>query len=132
MSTTQIGRECVIYFNGTAIAHGKGARVGLDAGLIKDYEFESQDPALLRQGNRSYPFSIDLLWVDDCDFLNWIQNSGDAVIDIEIYPIGSGDMGFTLGSIVFTSWEVTIEQEGAVLESCSGEGKTLACGAYTP
>ena len=130
MSTPDIGRECVVFYGTTAIAHGKGARIGRSAGVIKDYEFESQDPAVLRQGNFTNTFSIDFLYID-CDQHAFFHDSGDAAISIEIFPKGSGDVGFTLSDVVFTGWELTVEQEGALLESVTGEAKDVVCEVYS-
>lgn len=130
MSTPDIGRECVIYFGDTAIAHGKGATVGQDADLIKEYEFESQDPALLKQGNKSYPFSIELLYIDE-DIFEYMNNSGDGAMDIEVYPLGSGETGYTLGDVVITGWELPVDQNDGLVENIEGEGASMTAGAFT-
>ena len=65
MSEGMIGRNADVYIGATLVGALKGITLGISAALIKDYACNTgQDPNVLAQGNRSYPVSIDTLYID--------------------------------------------------------------------
>jgi hypothetical protein len=50
-----------------------------------------------------------------------------TAVSIVIRPAGTGSglPEITIGNVVFNSWELSIEQDGVVMETVTGEGKTL-------
>jgi hypothetical protein len=120
-----IGRNADIYINGALAGAAKGVTVGISVDLIKDYVIGSQDPNVLAAGNRSYPVSIDTLYVDKT-YATLVLNG--TAITILIYPSGSPSPPgeeYTLNNVVLSNWEKAIPQDGVILESISGEGKTI-------
>jgi len=118
-----IGRNADIYIDGTLAGAAKGLTVGISAELIKDYVIGSQDPNILAIGNRSYPISIDTLFVDKTYAALVIAG---AAITIEVHPGGSGaGEQYVLNNVILNNWEKMIPQDGVILESISGEGKTI-------
>jgi hypothetical protein len=128
MSLPEIGRTAVVLMDSVEIGYAKGCRVGIDAGAIKDYKLGSADPAVLEYGNSSYPFSVDKMWIDSTYVDKVIAKTK---VTLEFRPEGTGGSlkKYTLANCVLTNWEMTIEQEGVVLESVRGEGKTFTSGA---
>ena len=126
MSQGVIGRNADIYVNGTLAGAAKGITLGISADLIKDYTFGSgQDPNVLAQGNRSYPVSIDTLYVDKTHAALVLAGTPFTLL---VYPTGSpappGEE-YTLNNVVLNNWETAIPQDGVILEGFSGEGKTI-------
>jgi hypothetical protein len=118
-----IGRNADIYINGSLAGAAKGLTMGISVDLIKDYVIGSQDPNVLAAGNRSYPISIDTLFVDKT-YATLVLNG--TAITILVWPSGSptGEE-YTLNNVVLTNWEKAISQDGVILEGISGEGKTI-------
>lgn len=124
MSTGIIGRNADIYVNEVLAGAAKGVTVGITADLIKDYVIGDDKPNVLASGNKSFPVSMDTLYIDKT-YATLVLNG--TPITVEIHPAGSGesDGKYTLSNVVLTSWEKTIAQEGLILESVSGEGKSI-------
>ena len=118
-----IGRNADIYINGTLAGAAKGVTIGISVELIKDYVIGSQDPNVLEPGNRSYPVSIDTLYVDKTHAS--LVHLGTK-ITINVLPTGSppGEE-YIYNDVVLTNWENSIPQDGVILETVSGEGKTI-------
>ena len=119
-----IGRNADIYVNDVLAGAAKGVTVGITADLIKDYVIGSSDPNLLAAGNRSYPVSIDTLYVDKT-YATLVLNG--TPITIEVHPGGSGESQgkYVLGNVVLKNWEMVTPQDGVIVEGFSGEGKTI-------
>jgi hypothetical protein len=120
-----IGRNADIYVDGTLAGAAKGVTIGISVDLIKDYVIGSQDPNVLVAGNRSYPVSIDTLYVDKTYAA--LVLAGTA-ITILVYPSGSPSPPseeYTLNNVVLNNWEQVTPQDGSILEGVSGEGKTI-------
>ena len=118
-----IGRNADIYINGTLAGAAKGVTIGISVELIKYYVLGSHDPNVLEPGNRSYPVSIDLLYVDKTHAS--LVHLGTK-IDIHVLPTGTppGEE-YIYNDVVLTNWENSIPQDGVILETVSGEGKTI-------
>ena len=124
MSTGIIGRNADIYVNDELAGAAKGVTVGISADLIKDYVIGDDKPNVLASGNKSFPVSIDTLYVDKT-YATLVLNG--TAITIEVHPGGSGESQgkYILSSVVLNNWEKTIPQDGIILESVSGEGKSI-------
>ena len=116
-----IGANAVIKKDTVAIGYAQGCRIGISADLIKEYKIGDQKPAVLEFGNRSFPVSLDMMYIDKT-YANLILNG--TTFDLVVLPAGSGDT-YTVDDVVLTSWEMTITQDGVILESCRGEGKSI-------
>lgn len=127
-----IGRNAWLKIGTTVVGYIKGLTVGVTRGAIKDYVFQSADPAVLEAGNATYPFTADLIWITSAA-------AADAVlagtkVTIEIAPENStptGQSKITLTNAVLLTWKLTVPQESDVVEAVSGEAKTLAFSTYT-
>jgi hypothetical protein len=120
-----IGRNADIYVNGVLAGAAKGVTLGISATAIKDYTIGGgQDPSLLAQGNRSYPVSIDFLFVDKTYAALVLAGTP---ITIEVHPAGSdpGNEKYTLNNVILLNWEKAIPQDGVISEGISGEGQTI-------
>ena len=119
-----IGRNADIYINEVLAGAAKGVTVGITADLIKDYVIGDDKPNVLASGNKSFPISIDTLYVDKT-YATLVLNG--TAITIEVHPAGSGggQEKYTLNNCVLNSWEKAIAQEGLILESVSGEAKSM-------
>jgi hypothetical protein len=115
-----------IYIADTAVGYGTGCTVGISSEIIKAYFIgtDGDMPAILEDGNKSFPFTIDFLYIDNT--YATLVEAGTAT-DIEVHPAGSGGGGgfYKINDAIFTSWEMTVTQDGIVLENVAGEGKSL-------
>ena len=120
-----LGREAVVKKGSTEIGYCKGVRVSANADLIKDYILGQATPAVLESGNQSFPISVDKMYID--------SDYGQALIDgtkiqFSINPEGTAtgaEKLIELKNVVLSSWELTIVQDGLVLEAVGGEGDSL-------
>ena len=124
MSTPILGKDADIEIAGSPVGYAQNIRVGGSADLIKEYKIGAQTPEVLEYGNRSFPISMDAMYLNKTyadDVLNGTK------VDIVVYPEGKtvGKPMVTLGSSVITSWEMTIVQDGVILEGVRAEGKTM-------
>ena len=130
MSSPIVGYNAVVKKGDTEIGYAKGVTVGIDVDLIKEYALGDSKPQVLEAGNKSFPVSIEKMYVDNTyatDVLN-----GTAV-NIVVQPAGqgSGKPEITVSDVVFTSWELSITQDGVVMESLEGEGKSITLGTQS-
>jgi hypothetical protein len=126
-----IGRNAWIKIGDNIVGYIKGFTVGVTRGTIKDYVFQSADPAILEAGNATYPFTADMIWI--VSTYAALVLAGTKVT-IEIAPENStptGQSKITMTNAVLLTWKMTGPQEGDVLEAVTGEGKTLAFSTYT-
>jgi len=117
-------KEATITLATVAVGYAKGIKIGISAGLTKDYSLDSKDPAILEQANRSYPVSIDKLFIDSTH-VN--QVLAGTAIDLKVTP--SGGVNYTVDDVVLNNWELTLTDAGALLEKVSGEGASLTVSA---
>jgi len=124
MSSPIVGRNANVYINGSLAGYATGVTVGINVDLIKEYVLGSEAPSVLEAGNQSYPVSIDMLYVDKTNAD--IVKAGNA-ISLEVHPAGSGASNekYVLNDVILTSWEMTVSQDGVILESVSGEAKSI-------
>ena len=127
MSTPVIGRNAVVLKGTTEIGYATGVRSSIDVDLIKEYKIGSDKPAILESGNKSFKITIDKMYIDNAyaqDVLN------GAKVNIEVRPRGSGTglPKIVYNNVVFTSWDLTIDQDGVVMESVEGEGDGVTLG----
>ena len=130
MSSPLLGRDAVIQIDSTDVGYAQGVRVGISVDLIKEYKIGSDKPEVLEDGNKSFTVSFDAMYIDKTyaeDVLN-----GTAV-NVVIRPAGTGSglEEITISDVVLTSWEMTITQDGVILESVAGEGKNIAFSSQT-
>ena len=127
MSSPVLGKDAVIQIDGEDVGYAKGVRVSIDVDLIKDYVIGSDTPAVLEAGNKSFSVSIEKMFIDNTyaqDVLN------GAKVNIVVRPAGTGSglPEITISNVVLNSWELSIEQDGVVMESVSGEGDSITFG----
>ena len=121
MSSPLLGVHALVKKDTAEIGYAQGVRLAINADLIKEYKIGSQTPEVLDYGNRSFPFTIDRMYIDN-EYANLVLNG--TTFDLIVYPSGSGAY-YTADDCVITSWEMTISQDGVILESVSGEAKNV-------
>ena len=129
MSGPFLGQNAIVKKGSTEVGYATGVTVGMDIDMIKEYCIGDDSPKVFEAGSKSYPVSIDAMCLDT----DWASDilSG-ATCSLEVGPGGSttGAPKFTIGAVVFSSWELSLEPSGVVAESVSGEGTSLALGTY--
>jgi len=127
MSTPIVGRNAVVLKGATEIGFCTGVKVGIDVDLIKEYKMGSDKPALLDSGNKSFTVSIDKMFIDST-YATDVLNGTKVTIEVRPAGTGTGKPKITLSNVVLTSWEMTAEQDGVVMESVEGEGDGITFG----
>jgi len=130
MSTPLVGSEAVILKDGTEIGYAKGVTIGIDVDLIKEYVMGSTTPAVLKAGNKSFSFSIEKMFIDN-SFINDILNGSTVTIVVRPAGTGANLPEITLTNAIFTSWELSIEQDGVIMESIGGEAESIEPGTQS-
>ncbi|MEM0010787.1 MAG: hypothetical protein QW424_05390 [Candidatus Bathyarchaeia archaeon] len=125
MSTPLIGRNAVIKMGTADIGYCTGVRVTLDVDLIKAYRIGSDTPAVLTAGNKTFRVSIEKMYIDNTYATN-VLNGAAVTIEVQPAGTGTGKPKITLSNVIFTSWELTIEQDGVIMESIEGEASSIA------
>jgi len=130
MSSPLIGRDAVIQIDGSDVGYAQGVTLSLDADLIKEYKMGDDKPAVLSSGNKTISVSIDKMYIDKTYAENLMNGT---TVDVVIRPAGtgSGEEEITVSNVVFTSFEMTITQDGVVMESLSGEGDSITFGTQS-
>lgn len=113
-------KDATATLDGTAVGYAKTITIGVSADLIKQHTMDSQDPAILKTGNRSYPISIDKLFIDSTH-IN--QVTAGTAINLVVTPSG-GDT-YTVDSVILNNWELSISDPGALMSKVSGEGYSI-------
>ena len=127
MAGPYVGSDAVVKKGGTEIGYATGLKIGMDLDSIKEYAIGDADPKVFKTTTKSYPVSIDMMCMDTA-YGNIIQD-GDTC-SIVVTPGGTevGSPSFTIGNVSFTSWEITLDPGGVVMEAISGEGTLLTIG----
>jgi hypothetical protein len=121
MSTPLIGRNAVVMKGAQEIGYCTGVRVGIDVDLYKEYKMGSDKPAVLESGNKSFTVSVDKMYLDST-YATDVLNGSKVTIEVRPAGTGTGKPKITLSNVVFTSWEMTADQDGVIMESVEGEG----------
>jgi len=133
MSTPIIGRTAVVKKGTTEIGYCKSVSVSIDVDLIKEYFIggtSPDKPAVIASGNKSFKVSIEKAFIDSSYATDVLNGSP---VTIEVYPqgTGTGKPKITLSNVVFTSWELSVEQDGIIMESIDGEGAGIEFGTQS-
>ena len=124
MSSPLLGRSAVIQIDSVDVGYAKGVTVGIDVDLIKDYKIGSDTPAVIESGNKSFSVSIEKMYIDKT-YAEDVLNGTKISVVVRPAGTGSGKEEITISNVVLNSWELTIEQDGIILESVSGEGDSI-------
>jgi hypothetical protein len=120
MSVPLIGREAVVKKDNVEIGYLTGLTLGIDIDLIKAYKIGSDKPIVLSAGNKTFTLRIDKMYIDNAYASDVL---GGTPVSIEVQPAGTGvgKPKITLSNVVFTSWELSVEQDGVIMERVEGE-----------
>ena len=124
MSTPVLGKDAVIQIDGSDVGYAKGVTVSIDADVIKDYAIGDADPAVLESGNKTYGVTFDLMWIDKT-YAEKVLNGTKVSVVVRPEGTGSGKTEITISNVVLKTWELTIVQDGVVLQSIEGEGDSM-------
>jgi len=130
MSTPIIGRTAVILKGTTEIGYCKSVSVSIDVDLIKEYFIggtSPDKPAVIASGNKSFKVSIEKAFIDAA-YATDVLNGSTVTIEVRPQGTGTGKPKITLSNVVFTSWELSVEQDGIIMESIDGEGTGIEFG----
>ena len=125
-----LGRSAVILKGATEIGYCESVTVGIDVDLLKEYYIggtSADKPAFLASGNKSFKVSIDKAYVDNA-YADDVLNGTAVTIEVRPEGTGTGKPKITLTGVVFNSWELSIAQDGVIMESVEGEGTSIAWG----
>ncbi len=130
MSSPLIGRNAVVLKGTTEIGYCTGVTTSIDSDLIKEYAMGDDKPVVLAAGNKTFSIDIEKMYIDNA-YAQDVLNGSTVTIEIRPQGTGSGKPKITLSDVVLNSWELSIEQDGVIMESVSGEGKSIAFGTQT-
>jgi hypothetical protein len=123
-----VGRTAVIKKGTTEIGYCKSVSVSIDVDLIKEYFIggtSPDKPAVIASGNKSFKVSIEKAYIDST-YANDVLNGSAVTISVLPQGTGTGKPQIDITDVVFTSWELSVEQDGIIMESVEGEGKSIA------
>jgi hypothetical protein len=132
-NTPVIGRTAVIKKGATEIGFCKSVSVGIDADLIKEYFIGGTNPdrpAVVASGNKSFKVSIEKAFIDSA-YATDVLNGSAVTITVLPQGTGSGKPQIDITDVVFKSWELSVKQDGVIMESVEGEGKSITFGTQT-
>jgi len=125
-----LGRNAVILKGAAEIGYCNSVTVSIDIDLVKEYAIGGANPdkpAFLASGNKSFKVSIDKMYVDGAH-ANDVLNGTALTIEVRPEGTGTGKPKITVSNVVLNSWELSIEQDGVIMESVEGEGAGIAWG----
>jgi len=129
-TTPVIGRNGSITINGVEAGYIKGVTFDIDADVIKDYKFTSDIPAILESGNKSFKFSFEKMFIDTMHAAQVLAGTKMTIILGPANSTPTGQPKYTLSNAIILHHGWRDEQAGIVIENGSGEGASLALGAY--
>ncbi len=130
MSTPLLGRNAVILEDSTEIGYCENVTVGISADLIKKYAMGGSNPdrpSVLESGNKSFSVSIERAYIDNT-YATDVLNGTKLTVEVRPEGTGAGNPKITISNVVLNSFEMTIAQDGVILEALSGEGTAIAWG----
>ena len=125
-----LGRNAVILKGATEIGYCSSVTVSIDVDLVKEYAIGGANPdkpAFLASGNKSFKVSIDKMYVDGAHATD-VLNGTALTIEVRPEGTGTGKPKITVSNVILNSWELSIEQDGVIMESVEGEGAGIAWG----
>jgi hypothetical protein len=125
-----LGRNAVILKGATEIGYCNSVTVSIDVDLVKEYAIGGANPdkpAFLASGNKSFKVSIDKMYVDGAHATD-VLNGTALTIEVRPEGTGTGKPKITVSNVILNSWELSIEQDGVIMESVEGEGASIAWG----
>jgi len=125
-----LGRNAVILKGATEIGYCSSVTVSIDVDLVKEYAIGGANPdkpAFLASGNKSFKVSIDKMYVDGAHATD-VLNGTALTIEVRPEGTGTGKPKITVSNVILNSWELSIEQDGVIMESVEGEGTGIAWG----
>lgn len=122
-----LGHSAVVLIDSTEVGYCEGVTVGIDVDLIKEYTLGSDKPSVLEDGNKSFTVSIDKMYIDST-YATDVLNGTAVTIEVRPEGTGAGKPKITISNVILNSWELSITQDGVIMESVSGEGKDLTFG----
>ncbi|MEM2567881.1 MAG: hypothetical protein QXH20_05335 [Candidatus Bathyarchaeia archaeon] len=125
-----LGRNAVILKGTTEIGACTNVSVSIDVDVIKEYFLGSDKPQVVEPGNKTFTVSIEKAYIDD-EYVNDVLSGAKVTIEVRPEGTGTGKPKITLSNVVFTSWEMSIAQDGIIMESIDGEGTDIAFGTQT-
>ena len=131
MTGPLIGRNGIVLYGAVPIGYVQGITVSIGADVIKDYSMDSNYPGALGYGSMTITFTIDKMYIDKT--YAELLTAKTPSLTIEVRPEGTGSTKpkIIMTNVVLTSWDMTIEQDGVILESLSGEAISIAFGTQT-
>jgi len=130
MSTPLLGRNAVVLKGATEIGYATGIRASIDVDLIKAFKLGSDKPAVLESGNKSFTVRIDKMYIDST-YATDVLNGTKVAIDVLPAGSGAGKPKITLTNVVLTGWDLTIDQDGVIMESVEGEADGITFGTQS-
>jgi len=125
-----LGRNAVILKGAAEIGYCSSVTVSIDVDLVKEYAIGGANPdkpAFLASGNKSFKVSIDKMYVDGAHASD-VLNGTALTIEVRPEGTGTGKPKITVSNVILNSWELSIEQDGVIMESVEGEGTGIAWG----
>ena len=126
-----LGRLAVIYRGTNEIGYCKS--VGVDVDFTKEYHTSgtSLDKlAVIAGENKSFKVSIEMAYIDGA-YATDVLNGSAVTIEVRPQGTGAGKPKITLNNVIFTSWEMSYEQDGVIMESIDGEGVGITLGTQS-
>jgi hypothetical protein len=119
-----VGRNAVVQIGVVTVGFAQGVTANMTADLIKEFQLNSDKPAILEDGNKHFKFTVDKMYIDK----TYAQQvySGTSV-DLIFAPAGTstGKEKITYKTCTFTAWDMKVDQKGIVGEKVAGEASDV-------
>jgi hypothetical protein len=79
---------------------------------------------VIASGNKSFKVNIKKAYIDNT-YANNVLNGAAVTISVLPQGTGTGKPEIDITNVVFTSWELTVEQHGVIMENVKGEGNGI-------
>lgn len=129
-TTPAIGRNGSITINGSEVGYIKGVTFDEDAEVIKDYKFNSDIPAVLESGNKTFKFSFSKMFIDTTYAALVLAGTKMTILLGPANCTPTGQPKYTLGNAIIFHHGFRDDQGGIVIEDGSGEAASLTLGTY--
>jgi virulence-associated protein VapD len=125
-----LGRNGSITINGAEAGYVTNVTFDMDAAIIKDYKFTSDQPAVLESGNKSFKFAFDKMYIDTTYAALVLAGTKMTILLGPANSTPAGQPKYTLTNAIIFHHGFKDAQGGIVFENGSGEAASVTIGTY--
>lgn len=128
MSQPLVAKNAILWDGTTPIGFCREVRWSIDADLIKDYKTDSDKPAILESGNKTFKITFRRFYIDKTYTDKVYTGTKFTTVEIRPQGTGTGKEKIAFSNLVLNKFEGSWASGGIVYESVEGEASDVTIG----